>query len=90
MLAPTGLNGVHFSFCIYFQRRNSIEPQTLLDERLAPKAMRLGDEGDSRCSSIDIPWSPPTANWNTWTASTIERGYFATVFIKFIVFTKQN
>ena len=38
-------------------------------------------EGDltSRNGSIDIPWSPPSANWNTWTASRIERGYFATV-----------
>ncbi|KAK4029626.1 dosage compensation regulator [Daphnia magna] len=70
---------VEFRLLPSIVRRNSIEPQTLLDERLAPKAMRLGDEGDSRCSSIDIPWSPPTANWNTWTASTIERGYFATV-----------
>lgn len=35
-------------------------------------------EGDL-ASRLDIPWSPPTANWNTWTASRIERGYFATV-----------
>ncbi len=63
-----------------------------MDDKLAPKSMRLESESSltSRHGSIDIPWSPPTANWNTWTASRIERGYFATVFIRIVYETPKK
>lgn len=64
------------------QRGDPAGVQTLLDERLAPKSMRFGAEENfvSRYNSIDIPWSPPVANWNPWTFCKLERGYYATVF----------
>ena len=56
-------------------------PQTLLEERLQPRAIELVAPAGT---SGSIPWSPPLMNWNPWTASNIDEGYFAVVRLNFL------
>lgn len=64
------------------QRVEDYGLQTLLDDRLVPRSMHMNSD-NGRSGIVDIPWSPPAPNWNPWTASKIDRGYYVMVLIIF-------
>ena len=68
--------------CFSCQRVDDYGLQTLLDDRLAPRSMHMNSD-NGRSGIVDIPWSPPAPNWNPWTASKIDRGYYVTVLFIF-------